>query len=105
MAIDTVQITADIRAMIADNPVTVVAGSSTVSARRTKVVYGELSGDYGAIEQYTFSVRAIAADFSTLPKTGDVITVAGVSRRVLAPGGDIDSAGVSVLVHLGGVAQ
>lgn len=102
---NTVQITADIRALIAENPVTVVAGSSTVSAHRAKVVYGELSGDYGAIEQYTFSVRAIAADFSTLPKTGDVVTVAGVSRRVLAPGGDVDSLGVSVLIHLGGVAQ
>jgi hypothetical protein len=102
---NTVQITADIRAMIAENPVTVVSGSSTVSAHRTKVVYGEISGDYGAVEEYSFSVRAIAADFTSLPKTGDVITVSGVSRRVLAPGGDLDSAGVSVLIHLGGLAQ
>lgn len=105
MAMDTVQIKADVRALIAENPVALVIGSSTVSCRKTKVVYGETSGDYGSIEQYNFSVRAIVSDFSALPKTGDIITVAGESRRVLAPGGDIDSFGVSVLIHLGGLAQ
>jgi hypothetical protein len=105
MALDKVQLTLDYRAIIAEDPITLVKGSSTLSCRKTKVIYAEKSGDYGSIMEYSFSVRAIVADFSSLPQTGDIITVGGVSRRVLAPGGEIDAAGISVLIHLGGIAQ
>ena len=83
MALDKTQLLADVRNIIADDPVTVVHQGDTFTARksakRSGVTYTEFGQANDALE---FSIIAPVADFNTTPAKGQDITIAGARYNI-----------------------
>jgi len=102
--LDKTQITADFREIIADDPTVLVHKATPITGRRTAIKAAKLASDYGFIDEYQFSLKAILADFTAVPAAGDLVGVGNTQYRILTPV-ETDSAGVFVTLHLGGQSQ
>ena len=92
MSIDTAQFAIDRAAVVADIPVAVIFGTgatqTTVNCRQTVLADTDRAAAAGELENYSFSLRSVTADWTkppgvTVPAVGDLVTVASVEYRVL----------------------
>jgi hypothetical protein len=91
-------IQSDMRAAIGNFPVTFVFDGKSYTGGRSSIDAETIATKYGALEGYEFSIRAIKADFETLPKSDDSITINNKERFIADV--EEDSLGVSILIHL-----
>lgn len=98
--IDRAKIIEDIKQRIQSAPVSIVFGSVTVSAFKSKVnIYNNFS-DAGLIPTYEFSLRTIVSDFTGgLPKTGKTITIDSIEYMVLKT--ELSMLDTCLLIHCG----
>ena len=97
---DRTKLIRDIRQAIARAPVSVIFGSVTVSASKSKVNIFDNFSDAGLVINYEFSIRTIKSDFTSgLPKTGDVISIDNILYRVLKT--DLSMLDTCLIIHCG----
>jgi hypothetical protein len=98
MTISRAQIQEDFEEAIQDFPIEFLFSGDTYEGLRTQISAETMVSLYGGVDDYIFSIRAIKADFTTLPKTDDPIeydTDDYVVRDVKE-----DSLGTTILIHL-----
>lgn len=89
MAIDTTIWDADLDAMIADLPVSVLFDGQTVPCSKTVLSADDRAADSGLLEDYVFSLHSSAADWAEgEPEIGDLITIDSTEYRVLRSASD-----------------
>lgn len=92
MTIDTAQFAIDRAAVVADIPIAVTFGTgptqTTVNCRKTVLNDTDRAAAAGELENYSFSLRSVTADWTkapgvAAPAVGNLVTVASVEYRVL----------------------
>lgn len=101
---DTAFATRDLRYVIAQAPVSVVAGAKTVTGTNTRLDAKTMAANAGLQDRYVTSVYTVAADWmegetNLAPAVDAVITVGGAERRVLKTA--LDSLGIGLRLDLG----
>lgn len=101
---DTAFATRDLRYVIAQVPVPIVAGTKTVTGTKTRLDAKTMAANAGLQDRYVTSVYTVAADWvedgtNLAPAIDAVITVGGVAHRVLKTA--LDSLGVGLRLDLG----
>lgn len=87
-----------IRTSLPDSQVAVVADASSGTGIKTNIATDGALADYGFMEDYKFSVRVLASEFSDV-KVSDLITVDGTRMLVLDM--DKDRTDATLKLHLG----
>jgi hypothetical protein len=84
MAFTNAQLDADLAVIVADLPVTITVGSSTLSGTRMTLRRDVVLADEGLRQNYRFSVYVRYADLPSVPAIRSKVTIGGVAYRVLA---------------------
>ena len=93
------QFASDMRTMIDERPTEFGYAGGRYRAIRSKLSGEFVSGEYGEIAGYRFSLRVICSDLPNIPKSGETVTVGNERYRIIDPV-ELDSFDVSVLIHL-----
>ena len=100
MAIDKTQLLADLRIMIADDPITIVHKTKSLTALKSANRSGKSFDDQGITNDLLeFSIVAPVTDFTTVPDKGHDITVAGTRYNISQV--DLAHCGVAYRIYLG----
>ena len=99
MPLDASIMDADLGYQIADLATTVTIAGADYQGSRSMLRREDVLADEGLRDQYRFSVTVQASEFSTLPRSGDVLTIGGTVYRVLRTGAD--GQGLALRLDLG----
>jgi len=84
MPIDLTIYAADRAAVIADMPIdATIGGAAAVSCRKSTLSETDRAAAAGELEDYTFSLHTVAANWATAPAIGDLVTVSEIEYRIL----------------------
>lgn len=92
------QIKADFQEAIEDFPINFTFDSDIYTGLKTEISAETMVSLYGGVDDYKFSIRAVKSDFTTLPKTHDIISVD--SDDYIVRDVKIDSLETTILIHL-----
>ena len=87
-ALTTAQLAADFAVIAEDMPVSVVWETKTIAGTKGAREIAMQNDERGYLADYRYSIWMPIAGITTLPKPGDRISVDGVTRQVLATGGN-----------------
>ena len=93
------QAKATLRAIIAQDPVIVIAGNVTVSAARSTLRRQDLPQWEGLIDEYRESITVVNSDWPSSVGNDATITVDGETRRILNT--ELDAPRVGLRLDLG----
>lgn len=94
-----------LRRLISERSVKLTLRGRSVSAARGRAASEYALSDYGVTAGYSMSLRVLLSDLDGVaPESGQIAIVSGTEYRILEPV-EIDSFGVSALIHLGSKAK
>ena len=102
MVLDLAQFETDLQNIIDDMPTVIVHNGTSYTGTKSMMETTKTVNDYGFAEDYSFTVACVKSDFTTLPKTGEKVTISGTQYRIMNPI-EFDSAKIMMKLHLGAV--
>ena len=99
MALNKTIISSTFDKLLDQLPITVTYSGSSYTGTKTVVNTDKLYYDEGLQANYSFSVHLRQADFTSLPVVDELVTISGITYRILSI--ETDSADCGIKLHLG----